>query len=171
MKLIGKTKRAQSGITLIEIMITAVIIGLVTSLAAPHFTTAWERQNFRSGGRALVSKLKVARSYAVSNKTQFGVWLGEEERTVTVFKDVQNLGGLTFDAGDSVISVDTLTEQFDVVASDCANNVIMFNPNGSADFNGGGFIYLVGSTESTVGIVTCDVLASTGRVQTESSFY
>ncbi len=161
----------RQGFTLIELLITAIIIGLVAAMAAPNFTRAWERQKFRGGNGDLISKLKTARSHAISSKIPYGVYIDSESKSFTVFKDVTNLGGRTFDSGDSVISVDTLPREFEMIYADVENSVIIFNSNGSADFGGCGSIVTYGCTEQTVSISKIDVLASTGRVTTDSDYY
>ncbi len=165
------TLRKAGGFTLVELMITVVIVGLVATMAVPRFSKAWERQQFRSENRNLISKLRTARSHAISNKQPFGVYLDEEARTITVFRDVTSPSTMTFDAGDSALSVDTLPTRVNYLETDCENGVLMFNPNGSASFTGGGNIGLMSSTESSLSYSMLNVLASTGRVQSETSFY
>ena len=41
----------QKGFTLIELMTTIVIIGIVSAMAVPRFAKAYERMEFRSANR------------------------------------------------------------------------------------------------------------------------
>jgi Tfp pilus assembly protein FimT len=156
---------------MIELMIALVVVGLLAALASPSFTTAFERQKFRGGNSALLSNIKTARSYAVSTKDPHGVYVSMEDRTYTVFRDVANLGGRTFDAGDSVIAVDTLPIEFELLYTDAENGVFIFNANGSADFTGTGRIITYGATAETVSLSQIEVLAATGRVKIEAAYY
>ena len=54
----------RAGITLIELLITVVIIGIVAAMAAPRFEIAYNRMKFKSANRDMVSSLKLARSTA-----------------------------------------------------------------------------------------------------------
>jgi prepilin-type N-terminal cleavage/methylation domain-containing protein len=159
------------GFTLIELLITTVVIGIVAALAVPRFQGAWDRQKFRSGNNELMSKIKMARSDAISSKQPYGIHINQQNRTYCVFKDVVNLGANTFEDGDSVMTNDTLPDEFDDIATDCADGVIMFNSNGSASFDGGGYIITGGNTESVYSLSMINVLASTGRVKMESYYY
>ncbi|MBD3257278.1 prepilin-type N-terminal cleavage/methylation domain-containing protein [candidate division GN15 bacterium] len=159
------------GFTLIELLITTVVIGIVATLAVPRFSNAWDRQKFRSGNNELVSKIKMARSNAISSKEPYGLYIDEQSRTFTVFNDKVNLAAKTFDEGDSIITQDTLPNEFDYVYTDTDDGVIMFNSNGSASFNGNGYIMLSGYTDNMCAMSMLDILASTGRVNVESYYY
>lgn len=163
--------KSQSGITLIELMITAVIIGLVAMMAVPRFQIAYSRLQYKSANRDMISTLKVARSMAITNKGQYGVCLNGETRTVTLFRDAAT-GTYDFDSGaDSVLRVDTLPPDFNYVATDMTNNVIFFRANGSADFEGGGNIHTMAYTQEVVALYDTNILASTGRVHSDSHYY
>ena len=165
-----KKIRSPRGFTLIELMIGAVVLGILASLAAPRFQAAYERQKLRGGNKMLVSKLKTARSFAISTKTQHGVLVDPYERTITVFRDIQNPGNLTYESGDSVLSMDTLPQEFQLIYTDCDNDIIMYNANGSASFTGNGNIWLDGYTETIYASYWINVLPSTGRVDSDSHY-
>jgi prepilin-type N-terminal cleavage/methylation domain-containing protein len=162
---------SQSGITLIELLTTVVIIGIVTTMAVPRFQTAWERLKFKSTNRDIVSTLRLARSMAVSDKELYGVHFDGNAQVITLFKDMINTGTILFEAGDSVVRVDTLPQEFEYVATDLSNDVLAFQPNGSASFVGGGNIVTLAMTESIIGIAVHNVLSSTGRIQSYTSVY
>ena len=87
-----------------------------------------------------------------------------------MFKDIQNPGLFSYETGDSALSIDTLPSEFRVIFSDCENGVIMFNPNGSSSFNGGGNFWMLGYGERTSAYFQINVLPSTGRVESESQY-
>ena len=163
--------KSTRGITLLELMATVVIIGIVASMAVPRFQVATERIKFRSANRDLVSSLRVARSSAITDKEQFGVHFNQESRIVSLFKDVTSPASYTFDAGDSLIRADTLPPMVNYLGTDLTNDVIFFEPNGSARFTGGGNIVCMATSESTVAIASHNILASTGRIDSYSHYY
>ena len=161
----------RQGFTLIEMMIVAVIIGTVASIAAPSFQQAYDRHNFKGGQQEVVSMLKKARSYAISTKDSYGVHIDSETRAVTLFENRANPSVSSFEDGDSAISIDTLPESFQYVYADMANSAIAFQPNGSALVTGYSNIFLAGETENMMAYISISVLASTGKISTYSNFY
>lgn len=159
------------GVTLMELLILSVIVGIIAAMAVPRFQIAFDRIKFRSVNRDLSSTVRLARSYAISNKEQYGLCIDGNQMTITLFKDVVNLGGLTYESGDSVLRVDTLPQEYTYLGTDCNNDVIMFQPNGSASFTGGGSIFTTAYTDHVVAIHSNSVLASTGRISTEAYYY
>ncbi len=157
--------------TLIELLTTVVIMGIVSTMAMPRFKAAWEKLAIRSETREITSTLRLARSMAVANKAQYGVYFDGSNKTITLFKDIVNLSSYQYDVGDSLIRVDTLPPEYTYLGTDMDNDVLVFRPNGSAKFTGGGNIHTMASTETVVGIMIHNVLASTGRVQVDESFY
>ena len=156
---------------MIELMITTVIIGLVAAMAVPRFQIAYDRLQFKSGNRDLTSTLKLARSLAITDKDQYGVYFDAENLSIVLFKDATS-GAYAYSSGiDSVIRADTLPYQFSYMTTDLEGHVVFFRPNGSADFNGGGNIYTLADTQDLLGIYGNNILASTGRIQTISYYY
>ena len=99
--------RSNCGITLIEMMITVVIIGVVTGMAVPRFQAAWEKLRIRGADRDAVSTLRLARSMAITGKDPYGVYFDGNALTITLFKDIVNPSSSVFESGDSVIRIDT----------------------------------------------------------------
>jgi len=159
------------GFTLIELMITAVIIGVMASLAVPSFQRSYDRHSFQAGHRVVTSTLKKARSFAISNKVPHGVYFDSEARTLTLFENSINPSTSVFESGDSVLAVDTLPEEFQYVYADFENNAVVFKPNGSAMLTGYGNITLAGETEGMMAYFSVNILASTGRINSYSHFY
>jgi len=178
-RMIGKL-RSKAGITLIELMSTVVIIGIVSSMAAPRFQKAAEKVSFRTSNRGISSTMRKARSKAISEKTPYGIYFVTGAQgsggtgtvlTYTLFEDKVGFDVFSFAAGDSVISVDTLPQDFSLLGTDIPANCIIFQPNGSAAFSGGGNIFALATTPNLVALVTHNVLASTGRVKTTGTYY
>lgn len=155
--------RNRRGITMIEMMITVVIIGIVSGMAMPRFQKAYERMQFRSTDREIYSRMRYARSQAITEKEPYGIKINMDAKTITLFKDIYNTGAHTFDVGDSVVKVDTLPAGYDYIGTDVTNDVFFFEKNGSAYFSGTGNIVTVATTEDVVSIGIINLLAATGR--------
>jgi len=154
-----------------EIMIVSVIIGIVAAMAVPRFQIAYDRIKFRSEHRDITSSIRLARSFAISDKDQYGLHFDGNQRVITLFRDVVNPGAMTYETGDSVLRVDTLPAEFVYLGTDCDNDILIFQPNGSALFTGGGNVYTVAVSEKVVAIQSNNVLASTGRISTQAYYY
>ena len=163
------TKR--SGFTLIEMMIAIVIMGIVAGMAVPRFGRLVDRLKMRTGARTITSELRLARSTAIANKNQYGLRFDNAHKTITLFRDDVSPSTYTFDSGDSVIRVDTLPAEFVWLWTDCTNEVLTFKANGSSGFIGGGNVWALGLTDASVCITWNNVLASTGRVQSDAYYY
>lgn len=163
--------RSLAGFTMIELMIVVVVISLATSMAAPGLQTAYERMKYRAAVRNVTSTLRLARSTAITTKQQVGVLLDDNTKTMTIFADLVNPANYAFESGDSVISVDTLPKEIVWLGTDCTNDVLAFEPNGSSGFEGGGNLYSLAYSSDMVAFHSTNVLAATGRVATSYSFY
>ena len=163
--------RSTGGITLIELLTTVVIIGIVSTMAVPRFQAAWEKIKIRGADRDIVSTIRLARSMAITDKNLYGVYFDGNGQTLTLFKDIVNPISSMFETGDSVIRVDSLPYEFTYLGTDMSDDVLIFRPNGSASFTGGGNICAMASTQSVTAILNHNVLASTGRILSCSSYY
>ncbi len=167
-----KLLRSNRGITLIEILSTVVIIGIVSGMAVPRFKIAMDRMSYKSADREMLSALRLARSLAVSEKADYGVYFQDTKpRKYTLFKDITNPGAMTFEDSDSIIFTDTLSSEFSLLYTDIPGDVVFFQPNGSAGFIGGGNIISVAQSGETIGIFVHNILASTGKIKSYSYLY
>ena len=60
----------QFGVTLIELLVGILIVGILTALAAPNFQVWIQQQRTRTAAEAILNGLQLARSTAVSNNGQ-----------------------------------------------------------------------------------------------------
>jgi len=162
--------RSAAGVTLIEMVTLAVIVGVIAALAAPRFQRAYDKMQFRAANREIISDLRLARSMAITDKTQYGVYFDYTAKTMTIFQDAVNPALFTFDDGDPVVRVDTMARNVHYLLTDVTNNCITFGPNGSADFTGGGNILTIGVLEDIYCEYFHNVLRSTGRVRAYDSW-
>lgn len=161
----------QRGMTLMELMSAVTIVGIVSVMAFPKFETALDRMEVRGANRDLTSALKLARSMAITDKEPYGVFLDNEAKSFTIFKDIVNPTTPAFENGDTAIRVDTFPEQMFWIGSDVDNDVIVFRPNGSANFVGGGNFWTIAYTEHVSGLGVNNVLGATGRTAQTTYLY
>lgn len=174
-----KTICCNRGVTLIEILTTVVIIGIISAMAVPGFQEAYARIRFRSANKDVVSTIRLARSLAVSNKENFGVYFGGDDRTVTLFKKGAGSGSPTaYEPGtDSIVRVDTLPPEFSYLGTTITGDAVVFRPNGRTNFvvvdgASNGRIVTEADNEDIVAIFSINILPSTGRVKiTQADFY
>ena len=158
-----KIRGNNRGITILEMMIIAVIIGITSTLAIPRFGQVMEKLKLKTTGRDIVSSLRLARSNAVSQRDQFGVYFDLNSRQYVLFKDLANPGSFTYDAGsDSDMVTKTLPARVNFGYDSFSNSVVIFRPNGSASSSGQ---VELNSYGDYYGYITVDVLGSTGRVK------
>jgi Tfp pilus assembly protein FimT len=155
-----KTKNNNKGMTILEMMIIAAIIGITSALAIPRFGQVMGKLKLKTAGRDIVSDLRLARSNAVSQKQQFGIYFNSNSNQYILFKDKNNPGDFTYDAGsDSDMVTGTLPHNVGFSSISFPNYVVIFKPDGSASNSGSVRLY------SSAGSFTVDVLSSTGRVK------
>ncbi len=172
--MISKLK-SQKGLTLIELMTTVVLIGIVAAMAVPRFEGGFERLNFRSANRDIVSTMKLARSKAISNKAQYGVYFDHANTSIVLYKDVINPDLFEFNDGDEIVRADTLTRDMEYLNTNLDNSTIIFMPNGSARFvtgsTNGAEIYTMKYSELMIGTQVHNILAATGRIKSTANYY
>ncbi len=165
-----RSVRNSRGITLVELMTIVVLIGIIAAMAMPEFGATMSRLKFRNSARQMLSKLRLARSNAISNKQQFGVHFDQSTRTMTVFQDNINPAAFRFETGDSAVSVDTLPEDFVAIYPAFGGSDVVYRPNGSASATGNIlFIAYTGCEYVNFGII--QVLASTGRTKIDQLYF
>jgi len=149
------------GITLLELVIVVVVLGVVAAMAAPQFGGVMPRLKFKNKSRDIVSDLRLARSDAIAQRGQFGLYFDYSQNGYIVFKDQINPSLFTYDIGDSVIKTVSLGQDVSLYYSTFSNNTIVFKPDGSANSSGNVTI----SKDEGGELADIDVLASTGRVR------
>jgi type II secretory pathway pseudopilin PulG len=164
-----KIKGNNRGITILEMVIIAVVVGISATLAVPRFGQVMEKLRFKTAGRDIVSSLRLARSSAVSQRSQFGVYFDMNSGQYIVFMDRANPGSFTYDAGaDSDLVTKTLPPRVAYGYASFPNFAVVFRANGSASSSGAVYLYSCEDYENPLSI---DVLASTGRVKLISGYH
>lgn len=168
-----KKLRNNRGVTMVEIMITVVLIGIVAAMATPHLQRAFEKLRFQSANKHIMSALRLARSKAVAEKNMHGIYFNANDMQVVLFrKDTASVSESQYeDSTDIIVKTYQMPSEFSYMSTDISNNTVVFRPNGSATFTGGGNIYTMAYDGYTVGMYGINILGSTGRVKTASQYY
>ena len=159
-----KLVRNKAGFTLIEMVITAVLLGIIAAMAVPDFYRAMQKIKLNSTTRDIISDLRWARSKAIASRTQVGLHFNFDAKTYVVFLDTYNPSGLQYTAGqDSVITTYNLSN-IGTASSTFGNNTVIFKPDGTCNTSGQ---VTCNSTDNNNTHVV-DVLSSTGRIKITS---
>ena len=136
-------KKFQSGLTLVELMITVVVVAVLASLAVPSMRTMLVKRSVEAAADALVSDLRFARSEAVKRSARVVV-CGSSNGTScfgtgALWKDgwiiyVPSLANGNFTAGDEIVRVQSAFSSIEAIAdSDGTSRYrFIFEPTGSA---------------------------------------
>jgi len=155
------SQRNQKGVTLMEMMIILVIIGVMAAMAVPQWLEAMPRLRAQSEAREVVSTLRTARSLSISRKELFGVSFSPSDNLYKTFINRETPGTPSWTPGDSLVDSTCVGREVALASQTFPTSAVVFNPDGSASASGA--IALV-SGDSTV-TFTIDVLASTGRIR------
>ncbi len=148
------------GFTMLEMMIIVVIIGIAAAMAGPTFFAGVPKLKARTEARNVLSLIRLARSNAISNGAQYGVYVDIINRQYLFFKDIANPANMAYDLADSIISgPEPIPVDVSVLNSTFAGNSVVFLPSGRAS-QSGNFTFDISAGGA---LYTVSVLASTGR--------
>jgi len=130
---------AQRGFTLIEVMIVIVIIGVMTAIGLPAFSSWSEKQAVRSASQTLLSHLKQARVLAIAENRSVSITF-----TSTSYTYDADLSGSCGACRSQVISYD----QFSSNLSISPTTTRTFTSRGTS--NSGTMTLTAGSTSQAI---------------------
>lgn len=161
-----RKKYKESGFTLIELMTTVVIIGIVAAMVSPTFDAAIKRNRFKAETKQIVSTLRTARSSAISEKMPMGVTYDADEKKIILFKEMSSPSNNKFDDGVDTIRAEVpFDTSYAYLASTFINEALIYLPNGSASESGRIDYSFYNSDVYCHSSVS--VLASTGRAKVD----
>jgi len=152
-----------SGISMLEMMIVVVIIGLLAAISLPNFGGAIKKMKFDNEGRNLVSALRYARSAAITLQQPIGVYFDITGKKTQTFLDRVSVGSNTFEAGDSLLRSDSLEASVSYFGATFSGQTVVFQPDGTA--SAGGYVVAHASPEAGPRSFTIGVTAGSGRVR------
>jgi Tfp pilus assembly protein FimT len=147
-----RTKR-ESGLTMFELLIFIIIIGIVMTIAIPSYRMYMVKSRLNGAVRMVMSDLMAARMKAVSLNQKAKVSF--ESNGYQIWNDADGNGTVADNEGDN-IQKDIRPDYYDVTLSSSANPI--FHPRGTAAL--GGTVTLTNPQGSKFVIV-----ALTGRVR------
>lgn len=128
--LITKPKTSQSGLTLIEMLIAVVILGILTAVAVPNFRIWMQNAQVRTAAEAITNGLQKARAEAVSRNTNVEFILAADSAWT-----IRQAGGATIESRPgSEGSKDVTITTIPAAATITFNNFggVVTNADGSA---------------------------------------
>jgi prepilin-type N-terminal cleavage/methylation domain-containing protein len=160
--MIRKNRKAAGGFTMIEMAIVAVLIGVLATMAVPMFTRTVPRLKCHADARNVLNAVRAARSRAISENAQYGVYFDTNARTYVIFKDKVNQTQYRYNVGDSVVAGPVVLDpNVQYSGTTFANNSIIMFPTGAASQTG-----TIGiNTNSGDSPFTISVLAATGKTK------
>jgi Tfp pilus assembly protein FimT len=121
----------EKGVTLIELVIVFILIGIMAAFLLPSIGTSWlPRYRLRTASRDIVSTMRTAQMRAVSSGLPYQVNFNVGTNSYVL--QYISSGGLTFNAGP----VQTLPSGIIVTVAELPNNTAVFNSNSTCP-NGG----------------------------------
>ena len=102
---VKKGMKAVLGFTMLEMMVTLVIVGVVAALAAPSISDMLERNLIRSEAQRVSGLFNLARTFAITNNRAVIVYgnLSGSALNLDVYSDSDEDNTLTFEPADEYI--------------------------------------------------------------------
>lgn len=156
-----KDKR-HHGFTMLEMMIVVVLVGILATMAVPTFVRTIPRLKARAEARNALNLMRTARSRAISENRQYGVYFNINGRTYVLFKDTVSPSSATYNVGDSLMS-NPISVDPNVVYTSCTltGNCVVFLASGAASQSG----TLTLNTTDGSRAYSISVLAATGKTK------
>ena len=129
-------RHRQSGFTLIELMVTIGVLGVLTALAAPSFQNFFERYRVNAAVDEFNASLQLARVEAIRTnqqvvlRTNGGCAAGNWGCGWVVFQDTN--GNLALDAGETTIRTTDVQSSVSISSNSANPNTIAINNFGQA---------------------------------------
>lgn len=135
-KCVSAHPNAQSGFSLIEVMVVIAIVGIVTAMAAPSITQALERQRNKDVAQTLVAALKEARNESRFRHQNILVDYNDNNGVLDVWAKREDIRtGKPISKQESMIRSYKITDKGSVAVQPL---IVTFKPNGKIAINDAG---------------------------------
>ena len=104
--------KKNTGLTLIEVMVTIGIIAIMSAIAIPNIISYLPKHRLNSGARDVYSAMQYARLMAVKEKTPVSINFNTGTESFTVFSDANTNGAN--DGGDTVLKTGNMPPDVDM---------------------------------------------------------
>ena len=141
----GKTT-SRAGFTLLDLVITVMIMGVLASVAAPKFAAALHRSRVDAAAKRIKVDLRYARQRAISDSTSIAITFTPG----TASYSIPNLADLDRPGQTYAVSLDAAPYQVTLVSADLGGDTsVQFDHFGKPD-SGGTITVASGSYQQTV---------------------
>ena len=124
------------GLTMIELLVVVVILGIAAAIAAPNLSTWMESYTVRKAGRQLVSDLQLAKMRSVSQGLQHRITFDTANKSYIIERGNASSGSTVWAQVDVVRALSTEQNPYHAkgvtLATNFTNNAVLFSPLGTA---------------------------------------
>lgn len=148
---------AEAGFSVIELMVVVIIMTAVLAASIPALRSHGESIDLRRAADDVAGTLKMARHRAVATNRPVIVVFDGNTGTFYAFEDSDDDG--VYDTGETRSGTYSTSKKVDIASIGFTNNVVTFNPNGSASESGA--VVVVNTKQRALRV---DLTAATGLV-------
>ena len=170
----------QSGLTLIELLIAIIIVGILAAFAVPNFGSLVRSNQLKSSYNTFAGVIAVARSEAVNRRSTITICVSKDKSTcatgnddtwsdgymVFVDRDRNAVRNADATAGEDILRIEPAVTQLDISSSEFEHS-ISIAPRGRLRTQGS-FVFCAGGNAETARALNLWV-TGLGRLATDGS--